>query len=324
MLHFKDIADAEGTGTLLSSSIQNFQKFLDAPFSGSPVEACWNSTTERYNTKKNAVEKTVDFVPLHYLCLRPFSINYKNPTDAFLMKITNKSERPGIVKEFYKYLLSKDSPWKDALKSVATVKTDAYGIPEGILWYDTSNSCSKLVMNLLTAMRLHTCWGLDFIWLRLVDAGFSEEEALLLCTNFSWQGQSITATNGPDGKFDADPYAKLPLSRLGCSKTDMPFNTNFCPSGFAPLFEKKPSFSGKSLTEKQNVQPNNFIWHADRIEVNADNLTKSSPEYKNGNIHVSKTSTPLYTYLKKGNTKLSKDYVKEVQEKLHKNLYLEV
>lgn len=323
MQTIESVYDAKGLGTIADSSLKPFDDFVKAPFSGMPVEAIWNNKTEYYNSKKGVVEEGFAPQSVHYLCLRPFSNNYKNPTDAFLMKLTNKSGRPTVVKKFYDYLFGTHSPWRDAYKSFMLVGKDANDIPDAVLWYDTSNCCSKLAMNFLTAMRLHTCWGLDYIWLKLVDAGFTPNEAVLLCTNFSWAGQDLTISNGPEGKFDENPFTKVALSRLGCSKTDMPFSTNYNPSGFKPLLVGAPSFSGNSLKSGQPVQPNNFIWNADGAEVNADNLSKSSAEYKNSKIKVSKKSTPLYTYLKNGK-KLSKDYIDEVVGKLWANELLEV
>lgn len=306
--------------TLLPQSIETFNGFAEKKWGGYPVEFCYNAVVDEYKSGK--IVKKPSFISQNYYCMRSFNSN--TTTDGLYVRTTNADKRPTTTKAFYDYIFSKSGPWRDALPALLFVDKDKNGIPKGVLWYRTDVGCSKLIMNLLTAMRLHTCWGGDWFWFKLVEAGFSKEVAMLLSTNFSWAGQDITISNGPAGKFDEDPRKKLSLSKLGCSKTDMPFSTNYNPSGFKPfLVNKSPKFKGKPLSSGQSVQPNNFIWHEDGIEVNADNLSKSSSEYKKSNIKIVSEKTPIHKYLL-SDEKMSSDYIKEVTEKLIKNEMLEV
>ena len=298
--------------TLLEKSVKPFQSFLDEGFKGSPVEFCYNSMSHSAD-KDGKVTTQPSFIGKYYLCLRFFTGSHTNPTDAAMMKITNKKGRPSFVKKFYDYLMSPDSPWASCHDVFAAVRPDKNGIPDALLWYNNKDKCAKMVMNFLTTARLHTCWGLDYVFVKLVDAGFTPEEAILLSTNFSWAGQTLTVSNGPPGMFDEDVANKLSLSKFGVSKTDMPFLTNHNPSGFKPLFDKKPSYSGGSYAEGNSVQPNSFIWNADGKEVNADHIST-----KNGNLQVSIKENILSDYLKGGKTP-PESYIQEVREKLHKN-----
>lgn len=317
MKRIKTLEEAiELGGTMKETSIGPFKAFLNKSFSGSPVEACWNTFEESYSGGKT--RSKAKLYQLNYLCLRPFNENHLKPTDAFMMKVTNKSTRPKAAKKFYDYLFSDDSPWASAFPGLALVGEDANGIPDAILWYDVAASPSKVVANLLSAMRLHTCWGADWFFDKLVDAGFSNEAAILLASNFSWSGQTLTVSNGPSGKFDVDPRKKVGLSKLGCSKTDMPFSTNYNPSGFAPLFEKKPVGDKGTLAAGTSVQPNNYIWHTDEIPTNSDALNKSSEEYKNGVVKVSSEKTPIHAYLA-DDVPLSKEYIAEIEHNLSTN-----
>lgn len=322
MLKIKTIAEALTlAGTMQESSLKNFEKFLNKPFSGNPVEACWNDTSSSYSNGKTTT--TPSFQTVSYYCLRPFNNNHSNPTDAFLMNITNKSSRPETVKKFYDYLFSDESPWASAFPGLALVGEDKNGIPDAILWYDIGKSPSKVVANLFSAMRLHTCWGADWFFAKLVDAGFSPEAAILLASNFSWAGQSLTVSNGPPSKFDVDPRKKLTLSKMGCSKTDMPFSTNYNPSGFSPLFKKQPVGDTGTLKDGTPVQPNNYIWHTDAVPTNSDSLSKSSPEYVKSVIKVSKETTPIHEYLL-SDKEIPKDYVQEMMANLSTNKLVEV
>lgn len=324
MLHVETIKELAGKGTFLPDSVKSFDSYFKNSFSGNPVEFCWNGVTEAYKAGK--VVKQREFQYRNYLCMRPFNSNHNTPTDALLVKVTNKDGRPIITKDFYYFLFeAEDSPWADAHSSISFVWSKDKNLPDAVVWYDTSKACSKLVMNLLTAMRLHTCWGLDYVWHRLCEAGFSPEVAILLATNFAYNGQDITLGNPSASVFSSDPTKNgAKLCKNGCSKTDMPFSTNYNPSGFKPLIvDKSPKFKGKSLASGQSVQPNNFIWHEDGIEVNSDDISKSSSEYKNSKIKVNQSVKTLSDYLT-NKSKLSSDYVKEVTEKLVKNEMLEI
>jgi hypothetical protein len=308
--------------TMQESSVANFTNFLDKKFSGSPVEFCYNTISASADSKGN-VKYHPSFSQIHYFCLRSFTPNCKTPTDAALMKVTNKSGRPSIVKQFYDYITGDASPWASCHGDFVAVRPDKNGIPEAYLWFNTGGACSRLVMSMLTAMRLHTCWGLDYVFVKLVDAGFTPEEAILLSTNFSWAGQTLTTSNGPPGMFSEDVHKILSLSKLGVSRTDMPFLTNYSPSGFKPLFGKKPSFSGQSLKAGQSPQPNSFIWNTDGVEVNADNLDKSSKEYKSAKIKIVPSLKAFEWHINDVQS-MSAAYVSEVKDKLHNNHILEI
>lgn len=307
--------------TFAESSLKNFDNFLKASWSGSPVEFCWNGVSTSINDKGEMISKP-QFMSRHYLCMRPFNSNHNNPTDAMLVKITNRGQdktRAKTIGRFYKYLLGDKSPWKDAHAQLAVVEPDENDIPQALVWFDTKRGNAKLMINLLTAIRLHTCWGLDWVWEKLIEAGFTNEEAILLATNFSWAGQTITGSNGSPEKWSSNPNKSLELSKLGCSKTDQPFSTNYNPSGFKPLFDKKP-FKAGSLQDGTPVQPNNFIWHADEKPVNSDSLNSNSTEYKNATLKIASGEDPfgLFDYLRNG-TKMALASVKEISTALQTN-----
>lgn len=311
--------------TVLKQSIKKFDAFNDENVDGNPCVFAWNGVSSEMDDDLNMSEKAT-MHKKYYLCMRPFSDNYKTPTDILSVRVTNAKGRPTIVKSFYDYLFGATSPWKEALPAVAAIAdpSNKYGIPKAIVWHNTNLGSSKLVFNLLTAMRLHTCWGLDIVWQRLVDGGFTPEAAILLASNFSFGGQTLTVSNGPAGLFDEDVFEKLSLSKYGCSKTDMPFSTNYNPSGFRRLLKKNPNVSHGTLKQGTPVQPNNFIWHDDDVPTNSDTIDKSSPEFKNSKIKVVQSDPyDLEKYLKdKG--KISKSTIKEIEEKLMKNEMLEL
>jgi hypothetical protein len=322
VLHVDSLAELAGKGTFKKKSLKDFNDFLYSTWSGQPSEYCWNDVSSYLSPKTLKVAERRTFCFKHYLCLRPFKDNYMNPTDAFLYKVTNAAGRPKTVRRYYDYLFGEDSPWKDTLSCFAFVGELTDGVPKGIIWYDTGGSCAKLAVNLITAVRLHTCWGLDYVWARFVDAGFDDETALLLATNFSWNNQEITYANGSEYKYAENPLKGATLSKLGCSKTDMPFSTNYNPSGFKPFLDRDPKYKGKSLQEKTPIQPNNFIWHEDGVEVSADGLCKGSSEFQKSKIKVNSELNYLERVIE--GKSISQDLVKEIQHKLYTNKMLEV
>lgn len=224
-----------------------------------------------YNKKGNQYY----YREVNYYCMRHFSQNHFHPTDGLAFRVTNRTGRPKTVKKFYEYLFSPDGPWRDALPGLSLLNTDTSStssdVPTHIIWHNTGISPVKITMNLLCAVRLHTCWGLDIIWERLVDNGFTPEEAILLCTNFNWDEQEITVDNGSPAKHSENPEKKLDLYLSGASMTDMPFTTNANPSGFCRLIkDKTPLNVLGSLAAGTPPQPNNYLWHDDGEEINAD------------------------------------------------------
>lgn len=325
---YETIHEVKG-GTILEESRTRFETYRKNTNQEQnphyPTHYCFNGTVDIYNPKTGKFKPVPNFNYINYYCMRNFSANYKTPTDALLFMITGKTGRPEELSHFYNYLFSKESPWVGTHQSLCFIGQDKYGIPDSILWYDTSNCDAKLMANLLCTIRLHTCWGLDAIWLKFVEAGFTPEEAILLCTNFSFAGQEITAGPSPALLHKKNVCQNLKISKFGCSKTDMPFNTNYNPSGFAPLLkDKKPRVTSKSLMEKTPTQPNNYIWNADGIQINADNLTRDSEEYEKGTIKVSRGKDPygLIQYLAIKTKKLSKEVVSEISELLNTNKLL--
>lgn len=322
MLHVSKLSELVGRGTFEESSLKDFEEFLYRPWSKMPSEYCWNGLKEVYNPQTDRVKQERSFRYESYVCLRPFGQNYKEPTDAFMYKVNNDEGRPEIVKKFYDFLFSEDGPWRDALPGLAFVGKKKRGLPQAIIWYNTGNTDCKLTMNLLTAVRLHTCWGLDWVWDRLVEAGFDKTYALLLATNFSFNGQRITTSNGDPDKYAENPLKRLSLTKLGCSKTDMPFSTNYNPSGFKPFFDMKPSTVSGSLKDKTPQQPNNFIWHADKRQVSADDIDMGNREFRESKIVIDFKETELETVIKTG--KASRDYVENVEHCLYNNKMLKV
>ncbi len=313
-------------GSMLDKTKTDFQKFHTKADSHKPVQFCWNDKVDKFNAKTSAVTSETLMREAHYYCMRSFNANYKHPTDGLLFKVVNKKGRPTQLANFYNYLFSAKSPWRGAFANLVFVGKDKHGIPDSIVWFDTSIGDAKLTINLFSTIRLHTCWGLDAVWQKMVDAGFDPETAMLMATNFSFAGQTITISNGPAGLFDEDVFDKLSLSKHGCSKTDMPFSTNYNPSGFKPLLvDKKPMTTSGPLASGVPPQPNNFIWHQDGIEINADNLSKTSAEYKESKIKVvQKDALGLVAYLSGKTKTFSKGTISEITDKLVKNELLEV
>lgn len=315
-------AAALSGSTVDEKYVASYQNFLDAAFSGNPVEAAWRALSQSADASGKIVKKSA-LHTLSYLCIRPFSANHANPTDAFLLKVTNKKGRPATVKKFYDYLTGETSPWKGIHDAIAAVRPDANGIPDAFFLYRNDLGCAKLAMSLWTAMRLHTCWGLDIIWERLVDAGFTEEEAILLATNFSWNGQTITVSNGPKGMHEKNPEATLKLSKLGVSKTDMPFLTNHSPSGFkALLVDKKPNSVHGTIASGERAQPNSFLWNTSDEMVNADSLPSHCAG--KGKLQVSSEVNVLSDYLKRKTKSISQTYVEEVRGALLDNKAIKI
>lgn len=221
---------------------------------------------------------------INYYCMRHFSHNHYHPTDGLAFRVTNRTGRPKTVKKFYEYLFSADGPWRDALPGLSLLNTDGSDIPTHIIWHNTGISPVKITMNLLCAARLHTCWGLDIIWERLVDNGFTPEEAILLCTNFNWDDQEITVSNGSPAKHSENPEKELELYLSGASMTDMPFTTNANSSGFCRLIKDKTPLSViGTLAAGTPPQPNNYLWHDDGDEVNSDDADEDYGKIKVNN-----------------------------------------
>jgi len=319
---FEKLSEFSGMGTITDDSITSFDTWMKGVVkSGNayPTYYAFNEMQDQWDSKAQRVKKSQSLMPVSYYCMRHFANNYKNPTDALIFKLTNKTGRPTITKEFYEYLFADSSPWRSAFPGLAGLKPDKNGIPDYIVWFDTKKVPAKTVANLFAAIRLHTCWGADWFFMRLRELGFKDEAAILLSSIFAWNGQTITTSNGHSAKFSEDPRQLIELNKFGASKTDMPFSTQYNPSGFQPLLvQKEPSTVSKSLMDKTPTQPNNFIWHGDKKAINADSLNTTSEEYKNSLIKIVPHSDPtgLHSAMK-GKKKLSKATLSEIEDALY-------
>lgn len=328
LLQVDSIKELVGKGTLLEESVAPFIAFEPQAFNSSkPTNYIFNHTGSYFDHVTGSYTNKRKAQPTFYYCMRGFAENYREPTDGLYFYISHRTERPIITGEFYKYVTNPFSPWRSVFNGIASVRQDKYGIPEWLCWYDTAAAPAKTVLNFFTALRLHTCWGADWYFMRLREMGFRDECAFLLSTIFAWGSQTITFDDGPQVKYSEDPRKFIPVSMFGGAASDMPFNTTKNPYGFSPfIVDRTPNREGRPLSEKCNPQPNNYIWQNGGGKYSADSAGNTSKYSKESLIKITRDSMcknmDPYKFLPSLNDSsvaFSRDAVSEIEEKLATN-----
>lgn len=250
---------------------------------------------------------------------RPFDIGYYcmralsdvNPAPDSLYFFIKHKERTEITKKFYEFLFGPNSPWAKVFYGIALVFKTNEDIPDAVIMHDNTVD-AKILVNLFTAIRLHTCWGLDYVFHRLLAAGFSEREAFLLSSLFQWNNQTITGSE--DSFRHLKDMSSVTLTMNGCSKTDMPIMPEYNKSTFSNLFHRKTLRLTGKYSDGASIQPNNYLWHSDNKAINADNL--DSWDKNKGPIRISgQDKFGLIGWIK-GEKNLQKDVVKTIRDAL--------
>lgn len=291
----------------------------------------FNSDESGFNLKDKVIAAVKRNLPLQdpqnanfiFDCSSVFGNIYNKPCHS-LMCATNSStqtfinffseEKPVGREEMLGFLLSEESPYKDALKK-ATFLREKNAI-KAVVFRDFANEDIKLLTNLLICTRLNTQWNYGSLYLWLMQAGIKPETGIILC-------QSVY--NSIYTEPDADLRKNLNLE--SDTTMDGPFNSFRKNEGelfFQPSRFYKGDYTKTGTRATQQPNPCNFIWSGLSLPIIRRNGSdkmgyRGFPLYKTPYVKNGSEFDSIYRPFIKGADKPDESLLKSVEEKLMKD-----
>lgn len=223
-------------------------------------------------------------------------------------------ERPVGREEMLSFLLSEESPYKDALKKATLLRNK--GVIKAIVFRDFANEDIKLLTNLLICTRLNTQWNYGQLYLWLMQAGIKPETGIILC-------QSVYNSNYVDPKANL----RTDLNLRQDTTSDGPFNSfnKRCDEKFfQPSRFYKGDYTKTGTRATQMPNPCNFIWSGLSLpiirRIGSDKLSEwGTVSYGSPCVKVGSEFDSIYRPFIKGDDKPDEGLLKSVEDKLMKD-----